>query len=357
MITSLRRDVEPLADDELNAIVRSLLGDQYLEQFDLVIASGGTLSGFTHAYSDLDLYALPREGVAVGGRLESIDNLIVQVNIIDPLDFEQIVDTYRSFRMTREDKAQIHSHLRWRKLGSRLVSGRVIVETDLGTRVRSNLSAEVYRRLVMTCGAIQMGRMLEDAYGSLLTGDLLMLDRASELALVEAIDVVLAGVGDLHYGESILWRRFFTHSATRSHADEAYRIAKGHWENDKSIGPEWAIERCRLASSLASQAILRGWDESVTMITIDHPDANADLVRNPFFHILRLEDAISICGPDKAFRTNATTAEEWLREETTSMASNHLMTFSSVNAYTDPGAWLREVVGSTASSSANLPVE
>ncbi|MFK4299150.1 hypothetical protein ABH924_004331 [Arthrobacter sp. GAS37] len=302
----------------LEGLVRELEGRVSFDGFELVVVSGGTLSGLRHAYSDLDLYAVPKAGNTVESSLHQISGIVVQLNVISRDSFDQIIETYRSFRISTIDKSQIHDHLRWQKLGSRFVTGVKVHSTDRGASEFNQISRDAYRHLVMTCSSIQMGRMLEDALGGLRSSDLLIADRAADIALAEGLSVVLAGVGELHYGESLLWRRVFTHPALSHLGHELYAMTRITSTNmsESSQLIRSIVARCSTASFLASKLVLDAWEVEAERVDVDLSTVMGDGVqRSPFVHILRLSDAMSLTGLDKAYRTNIGTANAWLQAD------------------------------------------
>lgn len=285
--------------------------------FDFVIASGGRVSGFHHGYSDLDLYFCPVGDNDVPRHLFEYDGCVVQFNRVRREVAADIALGMRSFTYGIDNRYQVRMFDHHRYLISRMVTATRVWVTEDGRAMLDAVRPDVYKRLAMALWARKTGRMLEDVAGALAVGDLAIACRAGAEALVASLECALCATGDLHTGESLLWRRV-ANNAVLAPLQPAVLSCMAAMHDPS--GPE--ITRTlrsasRLASVLASAAQLEGWHEDWSELSV-HPEELGEggppgaRRTDPYHVVLRYADAIAINGPDRALRCDEKTVRVWL---------------------------------------------
>lgn len=274
-------------------------------QNEAVFLSGGMLSGFNHAFSDVDLYVITDDDCSA---LYPRNNLVVQLNQVPIGTFNQITDLYRqNMQIT---PSGFGKHMDGRKIASRLVTS-----LPLTTKAKSLPlpHSSAYMRLEIAARGAQVARMLEDAAGSVAFGDLLMAAQAAKNALESGIEASLAALGDLHFGEAILWRRVQACSTLASEFDALWSASTWPVRNDRVAVSEYVTKTCFIASRLASWAVVLSElnpQRTLPMRNILRDSVNP--LGSPFHVLISGPRGLSIVGLDKAFRASVSAAMSWL---------------------------------------------
>ncbi|GJF33425.1 hypothetical protein KNE206_61250 [Kitasatospora sp. NE20-6] len=230
------------------------------DSYAFVVASGGRVSGYYHAYSDVDLYAGLTPAARGDQEIEAVvDGVVVQLSELPHALVADVVTHLGEHLLTRADRRQAEMFARYGKIASRLVTGTVVRCTAEGAAVLGGLSRDAFRRIGLSVHGLFVARMLEDAAGAVACADPYIGVRAAALALDAALDCLLHEAGDLHWGDALLWRRLAAHpglaAAERLAADSLRRLYSDLHEPDKALAAVRAA--CRTASVLASLAAVR----------------------------------------------------------------------------------------------------
>lgn len=274
-----------------------------------IFLSGGMLSGYHHAYSDVDLYVV--SAASSEPLLFRHGALVVQLNPVSGETMRRLVDLYSlDVSITA---AAIGDHMKHRKLGSRLVTGSPLTAAASTCRLPHLAS---YRALEMAARSAQVARMLEDAAGSLAFGDLLMGTRAATQALEASLEVALASLGDLHFGEALLWRRLAS-SSIAEHLSTFQALSQPRGVSRHETIAD-IVRSSFVASRLCSWALLLNLHShsSPRALPVDSILQGADSpIGSPFHTLIEGPTGASIVGLDRAFRVNQHSALAWLELE------------------------------------------
>lgn len=306
------------------------------EKFDFVIASGGRISGFHHGFSDLDLYFCPVGDYDVPRHLIDVDGCVVQFNRVPREVAAQLAFGMRSFTYSIGNRTQFRLFDQHRKLISRIVTATRVWVSDDGRATLDAIRPDVYKRLAMALWGRQTGRLLEDVVGGLDVGDLAIACRAASEALMAALECGLAATGDLHSGDSLLWRRFANNAVLSPLQPEVFGLSAALCDPTDPGITRTIRSACRLASVVATTAQLDGWDGEWRELSITAgeladpapafagaPGADRPLT-NPFHVLLRYADGLAIDGPDRALRCDERTARVWMAANTGGASANAL---------------------------------
>lgn len=164
-----------------------------------VVASGSRVVGNYHAFSDVDFYVrvageFPPEG-HVAHRLGSY---VCQFNHVSEAALEVLTTTLvPPLVLTPRDPQAVRTVYDHDKLASRIATGRLI----LGPPMVPEGFLEGYRQAKISQLVQQISRLLEDLAGSVLVADGALILGACQEIMRDSLELALAAVGDLQYGE------------------------------------------------------------------------------------------------------------------------------------------------------------
>jgi hypothetical protein len=286
-------------------------------RYDFIVASGGRVSGYYHAYSDLDLYAGLTRDIADDEEFEiPVDGVPVQVSELTHALIARVAAELGEYRLTRDDRRQADAFATYGKLASRLVTGIVVRSTVVGDAALNALSLASFRRIGMSVHGLFVARMIEDAAGGVAQGDPSIGVQGAALALNAALDCLLFAAGDVHWGDALLWRRIAAHpalaAAGRLVSDGLQRLYASLYEpQDQALIT--VRTACRTASVLASAAAVTacGCDasEMEASAMLANPAIDWTLTGGsvPFTVAVSFGDGLSLLAPRS--RTDVTAAE------------------------------------------------
>lgn len=285
------------------------------DAFHFIVASGGRVHGNAHGYSDLDFYGWPKNPDQTG-RVWEIDGLVVQLNNIVESDLEDIGKCYRFLDYHPKNRRQMWIHIRLAKLASRILTGVQLCASPEGSDYLTQIYPEVYRKLVMCHSAQVVSRMLEDAAGAIEVGDAEIANLATVQALTASAESALAAVGDLQWGEALLWRRLKNNPKLKEVntlvRNSLHIVTSPEDENWQ----ESARRACHVASVLVSTSQLEGWDkpaEGITGLGGAGKIISGEWSTDPFCAVAFYTNSVAIAGHDRGMRTNKSSAKLWLR--------------------------------------------
>ncbi|MCO6678983.1 hypothetical protein KJY99_10355 [Cutibacterium avidum] len=272
------------------------------------------MSGVGHAYSDLDIYAVPRDPDDVAEPIFRVNDVVVQLNLIERETFLLLSREFCNFTYSSDDKSQLDLFAAHEKIVSRLAAAEVVVPqaSELGG---FSIDAECVRKLSLVVASIQMARSLEDAAGAELSGATEIAAQASLRAVDYAIRLCLLAVGILHRGDAVSWAQL----RRSERIDEPLAAAL----IDAAVGmfPAPGLDArtlCRVASMVGNHVLLRAWDGPASFLgreILPSRPVPGHLEVNPYFTLSRFSDAMGIVGPDRGIRVNSQTAEHWVASD------------------------------------------
>lgn len=220
-------------------------------RYSFVVASGGRVSGYFHAHSDLDLYALQVDGAPEPEDLDvEVDGLLVQINELAPALVEDMAVAIGQHRLTRTDRRQTEAFRTYGKLVSRLVTGVSLQSNAMGERAIQKFDSREFARLGVTVHGLMVARMLEDAAGAVEFGDAEIGIAAASRAVHAGLEAVLFAFGDVHWGDSLLFRRLTSYPQLAPIDRLARRQLSALF--DPSLSPEQVLRAVRRGSRFAS---------------------------------------------------------------------------------------------------------
>jgi hypothetical protein len=247
-------------------IARAPSGDRIVA----ALAAGSPAAGLGHARSDLDLLLIfPDESAqaAFDSLPRQFEGATVDVKALTLADLERQGEAVRKRDVADTIDRTLYGvgNLPAWMLLTRLVSGVVLRATPEARGLLAALDRHMVRRSMMVVYALHLGSYVEDAEGSLESGDLATALAASEDTVRAGAEIALAAAGDVYIGPKFLRRRLARHPHLAALLDEHGVAMLG--QPAASCGDDEVRRLVRwrlwLAGHLAGQSLRTGWDAVV----------------------------------------------------------------------------------------------
>ncbi|MFI6481434.1 hypothetical protein ACIBH1_26125 [Nonomuraea sp. NPDC050663] len=283
----------------VRAVLESLGGT---EVFGVAVLSGSRAAGLGHAYSDTDVHVVLREGASLPRRTFVHDGVEVQLTPVSRAVLLEYVSLSEAYVATAASRAQ--STLTFEQLWNfvRLASGTVLLADAECSDLLARCDGEVARQVVMANFMHKVARNAEDAAGMLAFDDPYGASHAALLALKAALEVALAGTGDIYAMDRFLLRRL----------GRAGLLTPELWGLLNQQTPDVGA-RLHAAAALNGWSLVHGWDkplESLPPLGVGHTGRP---LRDPAFGLQRFADRWALSGPGKSMRVTELVAAVWIR--------------------------------------------
>lgn len=301
---------EPRHEAAVRSVVDRLGGESC---FDLVTLSGSRAAGLGHAYSDIDVHVILKDGGVLDRRAHRVDDIEVQLTLVPTALFDAFVALTEEYRATTRSRAQtrLTSEELWTMV--RLATGKVLYAADRVAAAFARSDTDVVRRVLMSNFAQRAGRAAEDAAGLLASSDAAGAWHAAKVALEAACELAVAGAGDFYAVDKFLWRRISRHEVFATHTEDLWRLLYQGPDLNAGLASlaEAVSERLFATSALSSWSLLAGWDAPLTSLPLLRQAPEGGPSRSPGFSLQRFTDGWALSGPDRSARVGAPVAATW----------------------------------------------
>lgn len=213
--------------------------------------------------------------------------------------------------MADRDRSWADRPERWSPM-VRMTVGEVLTADPPARSLLRRLRRPALRRALIVMRAERLAAAAQRTRDALEVGDLMTGLAASEGAVREAAEAILAAYDDVYVAPELLWRRMDRHRPLRellwAHGPALFGVPAS--AADSGAGRDLLLHRLWLASHLTCQALLDGWDVPLTScrpfrISPEGP------VRSPYHCLLRFRDGFALRGPGAAQRVSPRAAILW----------------------------------------------
>jgi hypothetical protein len=272
----------------------------------LAFFSGSIAAGLGHVTSDLDIHVVLGDAAKLPRSTYMLNDCRIQITYVDEQLFLGVSELCREFVATKADRtqAELSPDILWNI--SRTASSELVSGSKHMTAAYRAVRRSVARKILLVNFARPVGNLTQDSFGFLEIGDIPSAYAASVLALRNATEALLAGFGDLYAVEKFAIARL----ARSQSADICDFLWKSVYAG--ALQPTESTVRNNLwaANSLASSALLTGWDVDMKSKPSTQPVGGGP-VRSPFWSLLRFSDCFALAGPNASLRISEAVARMW----------------------------------------------
>jgi hypothetical protein len=285
------------------------------DRFDLAVLSGSRAAGLGHAYSDIDVHVVLREGASLDRRTHNANGVEIQLTVLPLTVVEEYAELTERYATTARGRAGglLSGRQLWHMI--RLSSGRTLLASDYCASLMARANYQVVRQVLMANHAHEVSRASEDALGMLADGDPVGATQAATVALTHACEVALAGADDIYAIDRFLLRRLGRATVFAEHMTELWPLLHTWpgWDARASALADAVQQRLLAACTLVGWSLLYGWDEPLTALPPLVTRSRIGPIRTPGYGLQRFADCWALAGPGKNLRVSEIVAATWIR--------------------------------------------
>jgi len=262
-------------------------------EIDSIYIAGSLTAGLGNATSDADLFVIGRPGSTADQAVVQygVDGHRIDVEHVDPAAITHTIDDVTSFRLRRDNLAELHRMNRPLDTVARLQASETVLDSPLLASLKARIAAaeSQIRQLAVNYFAITLISHQEDFLGAAADEDFDTTAIVGQDLVANAGKAVTTAAGDLYVSKKWLYKQLARRTVDGFPVETLRTFQHGSW----IVGGRAAAEALlRFVQTCIAAAVLMNRDDAWIGAWPSWTAGNAadGIWRHPAYSVLRLDD-------------------------------------------------------------------